>query len=262
MENFKDNKYKRTYYRIIDNARSDNRISGSEYYENHHIIPKCAPFNGSNDKYNRILLTPKEHFICHLLLVEMCTGERKIKMAYALNNMTRNSKCNERKITSAQYSMAKRILSANKKGTKLSEEHRLKLCGRTPWNKGQTKFTNSTIMKQSLAISGENHSRPNLGKVYTIEERAAISKRSMGKNNPMYGKKHTEQFKEEQSERNKGRKHSEESKQIISMKLKGSKATTGYKWITNGIESILIHSTEELPENYKYGRITKRTKIK
>lgn len=36
------------------------------YYEKHHIIPKCL--GGSNRKENLILLTAKEHFIAHLLL--------------------------------------------------------------------------------------------------------------------------------------------------------------------------------------------------
>ena len=38
-------------------------------YENHHILPKSL--GGTNDKNNLVLLTLKEHFICHWLLVKI-----------------------------------------------------------------------------------------------------------------------------------------------------------------------------------------------
>lgn len=59
-------------------------LSGSsKYYENHHILPKSL--GGVNNSYNMVLLTPREHFICHWLLVKIYpegTEERK-KMLYA-----------------------------------------------------------------------------------------------------------------------------------------------------------------------------------
>lgn len=60
------------YNSIIENAKSKNRIKLKKnninyvYYETHHILPKCL--NGSNDKDNLVLLTAKEHYICHKLL--------------------------------------------------------------------------------------------------------------------------------------------------------------------------------------------------
>ena len=48
-----------------------------KYFESHHIIPKS--FGGKDDKSNRSLLTAREHFICHWLLVKMypiCSKER------------------------------------------------------------------------------------------------------------------------------------------------------------------------------------------
>lgn len=41
----------------------------SNYYENHHIIPRSL--NGSNSSENLVLLTAREHFICHWLLVKI-----------------------------------------------------------------------------------------------------------------------------------------------------------------------------------------------
>ena len=63
-------------------------LSGSsKYYENHHILPKSL--GGVNNSYNMVLLTPREHFICHWLLVKIYpegTKERK-KMLYAFWSM-------------------------------------------------------------------------------------------------------------------------------------------------------------------------------
>ena len=62
--------YSILYDNIIEKARFENRSKRNDiYYENHHIIPKC--FGGSNKKDNLVLLTAKEHYICHKLLVEL-----------------------------------------------------------------------------------------------------------------------------------------------------------------------------------------------
>jgi hypothetical protein len=55
------------YKSIIRRAQCQNRIKGcNEYFEQHHIIPKCL--GGSNKKVNLVLLTAREPFVCHLLL--------------------------------------------------------------------------------------------------------------------------------------------------------------------------------------------------
>lgn len=63
--------YIRVYEKIIDNAENQNRVKvkDGQLFEKHHIIPKSV--GGSNDKGNLVLLTPKEHYICHRLLVEI-----------------------------------------------------------------------------------------------------------------------------------------------------------------------------------------------
>ena len=63
--------YIKIYEKIIDSAESQNRKKTKEgqIYENHHIIPKSV--GGLNNKGNLVLLTPKEHYICHKLLVEI-----------------------------------------------------------------------------------------------------------------------------------------------------------------------------------------------
>lgn len=50
-------------------------------YQNHHIVPQCL--GGDNTNSNLVLLTPREHYICHLLLTRMVTGHDRSKMIFA-----------------------------------------------------------------------------------------------------------------------------------------------------------------------------------
>jgi hypothetical protein len=77
--------YIKIYEKIIGNAEHQNRVKvkGGEIYENHHIIPKSV--GGLNNKGNLVLLTPKEHYICHRLLVEIYKNTPfSNKMYYAM----------------------------------------------------------------------------------------------------------------------------------------------------------------------------------
>lgn len=58
--------YEKIYETLINRART--RILFGQI-ENHHIIPRSE--GGSNKKENKIELSPKEHHLCHLLLIKM-----------------------------------------------------------------------------------------------------------------------------------------------------------------------------------------------
>ena len=60
------NKYTSCYFRIIERSK-EREIN--DITEKHHIIPKS--FGGKNTKDNLVNLTPREHFICHHLLLKM-----------------------------------------------------------------------------------------------------------------------------------------------------------------------------------------------
>lgn len=81
--------YKRIYKQIVEKARNQNRVKyDGVYYESHHIIPdfmfkdrkRIGPpghlHGNPNDKTNKVNLTPREHFICHVLLVKILKGTR------------------------------------------------------------------------------------------------------------------------------------------------------------------------------------------
>jgi hypothetical protein len=73
------NKYRSCYYALIERAKS--RSVQPSIVEKHHIIPKSL--GGNNSKENLVSLTPKEHYVCHLLLTKMCEGDARRKMVYA-----------------------------------------------------------------------------------------------------------------------------------------------------------------------------------
>jgi hypothetical protein len=96
--------YKKLYDAIIQNARSQNRERNKySYYEEHHILPKCK--GGSNDSSNLVLLSFREHFICHLLLVKI--NQYDPKLVFALNAL-----CQNERMTSRMYAKI-RVLYIN-----------------------------------------------------------------------------------------------------------------------------------------------------
>lgn len=155
---FLENKYTRWYYSIIRNAEKENRKRNDiMYYENHHIIPKCL--NGNNNKTNLILLTSKEHFICHKLLCKMISNKKQLfllksAVSYFMNNSKRN--------LSARYiEEARRIQSENKKN-------------QIPWNKG---LSHSEETKRKIGLKNSHSTLTEHGR--------KIKSEFTKKNNPM-----------------------------------------------------------------------------
>ena len=74
--------YKRLYDQIIEKATvSGRKRSDGNYYEKHHIIPRSIC--GNDTVENLVLLTAKEHFVCHHLLTKFTSGSDKMKMCFA-----------------------------------------------------------------------------------------------------------------------------------------------------------------------------------
>lgn len=110
------------YESIIQNAQLQNRKKlrksniNYKYYEKHHIIPKCL--GGTNDDNNLVLLTAKEHYICHKLLIDIYPNNRKLVIA--LMRMSGNKKYN---VSAKEYACARENFSR----TPMSEETKEKL---------------------------------------------------------------------------------------------------------------------------------------
>ena len=107
--------YKKHYDKLIEKARSRTKPEG--YTERHHIIPKCL--GGIDDQTNIAVLTAREHFVAHLLLVKIYPENPS--MGYSVSIMSGKHK---RKIPSWWYEKAKEacLPSWKERGHKLGEE--------------------------------------------------------------------------------------------------------------------------------------------
>lgn len=158
--------YQRVYDSIINNAKEQSRFKLKKtnpnhvYYEAHHIIPKCLGGTGKASDWrwhsNIVLLTSKEHFLCHKLLCKIYPNNSKITRAFL-------GMCNKRydgyKPSARAYEEAKRL--RNELGW--SEEAR---------------------KKQSEAMKGANN--PRYGKHPTKETLEKMSKAKLGIKKPKH----------------------------------------------------------------------------
>jgi hypothetical protein len=86
---FINNKYTAIYYQIIERAKLRNHTKQKyDGYQTHHIIPQC--FGGSNDPNNLVVLSYREHRVCHRLLINMTEKDDKYKMMYAYKLFNKN----------------------------------------------------------------------------------------------------------------------------------------------------------------------------
>jgi hypothetical protein len=189
-----NNKYKNWYDKIIKNANSELRSKKENYYEKHHIIPKSI--GGNNQSENLVLLTAREHYLCHKLLTKFTDGEDKKKMFYALWAFNRTSNNQERFIISSRdYEYARkhvsRIFSKARMGqfagTKLTEEHKKKISntlkGRVVSEKTKERMRNSWKSRPARTEAHCNAiSEANKGKTHTEETKKKMSLSKKGKN--------------------------------------------------------------------------------
>ena len=164
--------YLAIYNSLISKAKLENRKKKQGiYYERHHIIPKCM--GGTNDKLNLILLTAKEHYIAHRLLVLIYPENKSIQ--YALWYMVNGFKTYEeqRHSPSARiYSKLREAFSifisnerkgqpAWNKGIKLTEDqlktHAYHQPGFRPWNTGKKLGPRSEELKKKTSDTLKGH---------------------------------------------------------------------------------------------------------
>ncbi len=150
--------YQKIYNQLIEKARNSKRVRSKEqYYEAHHIIPKCTGGLGAtwqwNSHPNIVLLTAREHFIAHQLLYRIYPDNIKIKHAlwsfYKFRNKTHKR---DYKISARSYEILKKERSAYLSTKMRSFRH-----------------SEETKAKMSRARKGTQ-----LGKVVTDETRAKL----------------------------------------------------------------------------------------
>jgi hypothetical protein len=149
---FIDNKYTKVYFTIIDRARSEFRKkSKHSYFESHHVIPRSM--GGNDGKDNLVLLTAKEHFICHLLLTKMCISRfHAEKMRHAFSCMANLGSGKQQRVVSRRYGFFVSPLSEESR-RKLSEQKR---GARNPnYDKPEAA---DRLLKYSVAMRGKKRS--------------------------------------------------------------------------------------------------------
>lgn len=141
MKRLEENKYGIWYSNIIE-YRINNPVDG--YTERHHIIPRSL--GGSNDDVNLVDLTPKEHFICHLLLAKYYNYESYewYKMNHAFMMMKCNSQNQDRYFNSRLYQTLRenfsKVMSKSQSGKKNSNYGAM-------WISNVSKMVNKKIPK-------------------------------------------------------------------------------------------------------------------
>ena len=239
--------YSKLYGAVIANAKSEVRTKGQGiYFEKHHIIPRCL--GGSNTRDNLVLLTAKEHFICHHLLTKMYPDETKLRTAFAImcykpaNNGNREYRISSKVFANAKESHSKIMSDRN-----VTEETRKRMS-----ESAKVKAFSDEHRKNISRGQIDRYSAPGFintweGKTHSDESKAKMSLKQSGENNGFFGKTHNEETRAKISSKNKGKLISEEFKinQSALMKRK--------KWFTNGVDCL---RAEESPgPNWRPGRI-------
>lgn len=176
---------KETYEEFINNIIAIRGRHGcvEEYYETHHIIPRCM--GGSDDEDNLIDLYAREHFQAHRLLALENPHNKSLIYAWWMMSHKTSREYQERyEVTPEEYEESKKSFVEMQRQQKASEETRRK------------------ISENHIDVSGENN--PFYGKRHSEETRKKIGEARKGKytgiNNPNYGKSWSEERRKLQSE--------------------------------------------------------------
>jgi hypothetical protein len=213
--------HQKIYEKLIQKAKTENRIKNNgKYYENHHIIPKCL--NGNDEEYNKVLLTAREHFVSHKLLTYIYKGNYKIISAFNLMTFMNDRKYG---VTSRDYQYV-RELYANTPMDEETIKKLKKIIHTKEWNqKISNKLKNHTVSKETREKIGlkskgrkcteeaiENYKRGNKGKnigvIHSEESRKRAGEKLKGKPAWNSGKKgcYSEESRRKMSEAAKNRK--------------------------------------------------------
>jgi hypothetical protein len=177
---FLNNKYNRWYYQIINNAQ-DRPVIG--YTEKHHILPRSL--GGTDDISNIVKLSAREHFVCHLLLTKITTGEDLIKMQHAVGKFIQVAPGQDRSFTSWEYKKIRETISEARTGIKRPGIGGVKK-GNIPWNKGikQGPHSEESNKRRSATLAGKK--KP-------ADFGQKVSEGKKGHKAGMTGKKHSEE---------------------------------------------------------------------
>jgi hypothetical protein len=231
-----DNKYSKWYFSLIEKAETRNwsKKTANCYVEGHHIIPKSIFKN-----VDIVYLTPREHFICHLLLTKMLDDFfPKLKMYNAFTAMRSG---NANRYINSRFFETLKINNSLKGHKRTDETRRLMSEKRKKLLKEDHKLYENIVKhleKIRPDMSGENN--PMFGKKGLI--------------NPNYGKPKSQEHKENIQKALLGKKYTEERKENMSKNC--PKNSLGKKWYHNKLtkqEKYFVAGQQT--ENFILGRL-------
>lgn len=182
---FLDNKYTACYYRIICQAQQ--RINTNAYTERHHVIPKSL--GGDNSTSNLVILTAREHFVCHKLLTKMTEGIDRRRMQYALVMFMRRNPNHQRVLTSRDYEFIRGAISQAAReqmtGRIVSPETRARQSAakRITHNTVETKAKIAAAARNRTDAHRQKLGNAHRGKTITQQHKDAISRKLSGARN-------------------------------------------------------------------------------
>ena len=195
--------YLKVYNDLVEKARprglDKSEIEG--YFEIHHIEPSCM--GGSDEEYNLIMFTPREHVIAHKLLWKAYPENIKLMWAY-----TRTVTSHKEILTSRQVEVAKIAKSEYMRNRTISDETRNKISKTLTGHKR----TAESIEKGRKATTGQKRSAATCKKLSDKRKELLAS-----------GWTHSEATRQRISETGKGRKLSPAVLEERSKRLKGKK---------------------------------------
>lgn len=189
--------YKSIYDQLIERAKTREELQG--YTERHHIIP--ISIGGPNESSNIVVLTGREHFIAHWILVKLYPTNSSIIYAFWMMS------CRFKQYSSRAYQEAKEMHILNHTGFKHSDETKRHISeirkkqgnnwkGKhhteeakeniSFWRKNENRIVNPVTEKHRR----DGISKSSLGKKKSETHRANIAAAKMGEKNPQFGKPH------------------------------------------------------------------------
>ena len=164
--------YRHVYMLIIEHAKSEQKLGirkrgNGQYYENHHVLPKSLFPIWKYRSRNTVLLTAREHFFCHKLLVKIYPCQEMTAAIWTMANT------NKDKVSSKEYEKLRlkfsQYLKESRKGEnnpcfgrKLSDKEKLVLRNRMV---GDSNIAKRKDVREKISASmlGNNHGTKNKG---------------------------------------------------------------------------------------------------
>jgi len=171
--------YQIIYDNIIKKAKRELRTKGGNtYYEKHHIKPKCLGGDDTDD--NLVLLTAREHFICHRLLYKLNPDNLKIISAFwGMCNQRKQERKKDYTPSSRAYQEAREAFSKAQREAKLGIKNPMFGKDGPMKNKHHTIETRKIMSMKKIGVQSPRKGKP--GRRLTIDEKKHLSSIHIGK---------------------------------------------------------------------------------